>query len=73
MAKVYYGVLGSEDQVAMAIDYIDQHSRSLQHLLNQQLRHMKTVPKLRFIFDQGSEHSVRIARILDELKNKEED
>ncbi|MBB5021681.1 30S ribosome-binding factor RbfA [Desulfurispira natronophila] len=73
MAKVYYGVLGDETQTTMAQAWIEKHTKTVQHHLSQELRHMRRVPQLRFIYDEGSQHSIRVTQILDELKRQEEE
>lgn len=65
-AKVYFSVLGGEDEVERAQEGLESAAGWLRRELGQQLR-LRNVPELTFHYDHSIERGERISEILDEL------
>lgn len=72
LARVYYGFLGNEEQENDVAQYLENHSADLQQCVARALRHMRRIPKLRFVRDRGTEHSLEIQQRIDDLKQRGE-
>jgi ribosome-binding factor A len=70
-AMVYFSVLGSEEEQKATGRALDRAQGFLRHLLAENLQ-MRTVPKLKFIFDPTPERADRIDRILHDLEKEHE-
>lgn len=70
-AKVFTSVLGSDKQCADSIIGLNRSAGFIRGVLFKTItiRHM---PELRFVLDEGVEHSLHIQSILQELRDKGE-
>ena len=68
-AKIFVSVLGEKDKAGQTFDALKRAQGFIRKLLAQRLR-MRFVPEISFKEDNSSEYSVRIAKIIDELKNE---
>ena len=67
-AKVYYSVLGDDEEEGAATQEALQHSAPrIQAAMGSQLR-MKYLPKLRFVVDESVEAGIRMERLLREIR-----
>jgi len=64
-ARVYFSVLGDDEERAATQEGLDSAHGFLQSLIGKELT-MKRTPKLRFVFDETIERGVRISRMLDD-------
>jgi ribosome-binding factor A len=70
-ARAAVSYLGSEEERAACIEALRGASGFLRSKLGSRLR-LRTTPELQFVIDRGPEHSLNIAKILDELDHHEE-
>lgn len=66
-AKVYFTVFANkmtEQQVAKALN---ERNVMLRHHLSQQVRNIRTVPKLFFIYDNSTVEGERLSRLIDSV------
>ncbi len=71
IAKVYVSVFGSEDDKARTMEGL----RSAQGLLRSEVAKvlgMRHAPEIRVVLDEGIEHSIKVSRLLSEIKKSEE-
>lgn len=71
-AKVYYSVLGSEDQRESIARYLERENRNIRRQIGKGLR-MRHIPELTFVFDPSIEESIRIEKLLNDLKRDSHD
>jgi len=64
-AKVYFSVLGDAEAVAGSGEGLRRAARFLRRQLGQRLR-LRTVPELRFIYDETQERGARLSALIDE-------
>ncbi len=67
MAKIHVSVLGSEDAKAKTMAGL----KSAQGLIRSEVARAlgtRHAPELEFILDEGIEHSIRVSRLLDQIK-----
>ncbi len=65
-AKVYFSVLGDEEDLKRAQEGLESAAGWLRRELGQQLR-LRNVPELVFHYDRSIERGERVSAILDEL------
>ena len=65
-AKVYYSVLGTQDQIKKAKDGLLSARGFVRKLIGQRVR-MRYTPDIEFIFDSSLEYSARIEGTLQEI------
>jgi len=68
-AKIFVSVLGDKKQAEQTFDALKRARGFIRKLLSQRLR-MRFVPDISFKQDDSSEYSVRISKIIDDLKNE---
>jgi len=71
-AKVYYSVLGSDEERASVAGYLERENRSIRQRIGKGLR-IRHIPELTFVFDPSIEESIRIEKLLNDLKRERED
>ena len=69
-ARVYYSLIGTDDDKAQAQRGLDSASGFLRHELGQTLRTKRT-PELVFIHDESLERGERMAHLLDEVRERD--
>lgn len=69
-ATVHIGVLGSKKEKERSIKVLDQSKGFIQGTIGQRLR-IKYTPSLHFQLDESAEYSLRIAKILKNIKKQE--
>lgn len=67
-AKVFYSLLGNEDQFERCSEIIKESMYDIQKHLNKTM-HMKFVPRVTFYFDEGLEHMMKIQGMLHNIKD----
>ncbi len=70
-AKVYYSVLGSEEERAATAASIKRSAGFIRREVAKRLS-LRHTPELIFIFDDSIEHGIKIAKILNEQIKHEE-
>jgi len=65
VARVFFTLMGGALNPAEAADVLNKAAGHLRHLLGRQLR-MRTVPELRFEFDESVERGMRLSALIDE-------
>lgn len=69
VARVYVTVLGDTDpQPSLAV--LNRAAKFLRHALGQRLV-MRTLPHLKFIYDESVERGDRLSRLIDEVRSRE--
>ncbi len=71
-AKVYYSVIGSEEEKKAAADGLRSSTGFIRSTLRKVLA-LKHIPNLHFRFDSSLEYGDRIERLLKEVKVEEEE
>ena len=69
LAKVYYSVMGQEKEKADAGRALEHARGFLQHEIAEALK-LRFTPKLSFYLDESLEESLRIQKILQDLKQE---
>lgn len=69
-AKVYYSVLGSEQDKASAARGLESAAGWVSHELGRRLR-TKNTPHITFVYDPSLERGEHMAQLLDEVKQRE--
>jgi ribosome-binding factor A len=72
LAKIYYSVIGTDDDRAGAQDVLDRHRGSLRHEVGKKIR-LRNTPQLVFIHDDTGDRAARIHALLDEHNADESD
>jgi ribosome-binding factor A len=70
-ARALVSLLGSEEERGACLDALRGATGFLRSKLGRHLR-LRVTPELQFEIDRGPEHSMKIAKILDELDHHEE-
>lgn len=65
VAKVFVTVLGGDADVATALDILNAAAGFLRHELGQRMR-LRTVPHLKFLFDESIKRGSDLSRLIDE-------
>lgn len=68
LAKVFVTVLGAEPEVSVRI--LTGASGHLRHMLGQRLM-LRTVPALKFIYDDTTQRGNHLSRLIDEAVDKD--
>lgn len=72
-AKIYLSIFDTDPEKKQnSFDIIRQNAGFIRHELAMVMR-LRTVPELRFIFDESFEHGAKIDKILENLDVKKED
>ena len=72
-ARIYISIFDiNEGKRQNSFEIIRQNSGFIRHELAMVMR-LRTVPELRFIFDESMEHGSKIAKILEDLDSKRDD
>lgn len=69
VATLYYTVFGDESRVRIA-ELFEKHSRFLRGQIGKQLKHLRSIPELRFVHDDASEEMMRLEKIFDDAKRE---
>ncbi len=64
-AKVFFTMLGIDDQIAAATAGLNHAAGFLRHELGQRIK-LRGIPQLHFIYDESVERGVRLSRLIDE-------
>lgn len=67
--KVYWSVLGDEKDRNLNAHMLDHATSYVQREVAAVL-HTRTVPKVRFVFDESIAGAIRVQRIIDELRDE---
>lgn len=70
-AKVFFSVLGSEEDYKKTKDALDSALGLIRRTVIQRIR-LKFAPEIVFKEDRSSEYSVNIQKVLDEVKDQDE-
>ncbi len=70
-ARVFYSVLGSEEQKASTIEALEENISFIKHLAVQRIN-MKYAMDMKFELDKSIEHSFQIDDILKKIKKEKE-
>lgn len=72
-AKIYLSIFDvDEEKKKNSFDVIRQNAGFIRHELAMVMR-LRTVPELRFIFDESMEYGAKIDKILEDLDTKKDD
>ncbi|MEM7203027.1 MAG: 30S ribosome-binding factor RbfA [Planctomycetota bacterium] len=70
--KIYWSVLGDEKTRALNAGMLEHAARYVQREIGGILR-TRTVPQVRFVFDESIEGSIRVQQIIDRLRDERDD
>jgi len=65
-AKLYVSSFESHNKAIKAVSGLNRAAGFIQGVLGKKL-HMRTIPKLNFIFDDSIEHGFEVNKIIDEV------
>ncbi len=72
VARVFFTSMGGTLEPAGAADVLNHAAGHLRHLLGRRMR-MRTVPELRFEFDESVERGMRLSALIDEAVQSDSD
>ncbi len=71
-SKVYFSVLGDEDEIESCFSYLKGHAGIIRKMIGKRMR-IKHLPEIKYVFDGSGDNVLRISEILNRLKeNKNE-
>lgn len=70
-AKVYVSILGSKEQEDGMMAALERKAGTLRKVIGRKIR-MHFTPELHFLHDHSIEHGLKIAKILNEIKDEED-
>lgn len=71
-AKVYYTVMGDDDEKEESRKGLISAGNFLRKTISRQLK-LRNAPELRFVYDDTLDRSIRVEEAIQEWKKKEED
>ena len=71
VAQVFYTVLGGEEERATSLEGLKRCRGYLRQLIGDQIR-LRTVPELRFVYDDSLDRSFRVEEVLDRIAAERE-
>jgi ribosome-binding factor A len=72
-ARIFITALGDDEQEhKRTIQGLTSAAGYIRHALSKRLHHLKRIPELIFDYDESVEQSLRIAKLLDEIKTEPE-
>lgn len=71
-AKVYYSFLGDDENRTRIEEHLSRQRRRIRSQIGKNLR-IRHIPELEFLFDPSVEEGTKIERLLDEIKNEQQD
>ncbi len=71
-AKVFVSLLGDEDEQRASLELIRKAVKFIRGELAYRLR-LRSVPELRFILDDSAENYIRISKVLESIRDEDED
>jgi len=70
-AKIFFSVLGKDEDYKKSKDALDSALGFIRRLIGQRIS-LRFVPEIMFREDRSSEYSIRIQKVLDEIKGLDE-
>jgi len=70
-ARIFYSVLGQEQDYARTRDALDSALSFIRRLIGQRIK-MKFTPEIIFKEDHSTEYSIKIEEILDQIRSSDE-
>jgi ribosome-binding factor A len=70
-ARIFYSVLGQEQDYARTRDALDSALSFIRRLIGQRIK-MKFTPEIIFKEDHSNEYSIKIEEILDQIRSSDE-
>ena len=70
-ARVYYSVLGDEDDRAATQAALDRAAPHVQGVVGREIR-LKYNPKLHFVYDESIERGMRLEQLLHEIEDDDD-
>ena len=71
-AKIYYTILGSEEEIRNSKNALKRSRPFIQSRIGQRLG-LRHTPEIKFIFDKGIEHSLRINELIRKIQNERDE
>jgi ribosome-binding factor A len=72
VATIYYTTYGDQSREKVA-EAFEKHRRFMRGQIGKQLRHLRTVPELRFLYDNATDEIMRLEKIFDEAKRERQE
>ena len=69
-AKVYYSVLGSEEQVAKDKEIIEKNTGKVRYEIGKRIR-LRVTPEIKFIYSDGLEQGSRVLDLINKISSGE--
>lgn len=71
-AKIYYSVLGSEEQREEVVTYFQRNMKNIRQQIGKNLR-VRHIPELTFVFDPSVEEGIHIEKLLNDIRREREE
>ena len=71
-AKVYFSVLGGEDEVSACLEFLKRHAGVIKKIIGNKMR-LKHIPDIRYVYDKAGDNVLRIGEILNKIKIESDD
>jgi len=71
LAKVYVSVFGSQEDKERTMEGLTSAQGLIRSEVGKALG-IRHTPEVQFVLDEGIEHSIRVSKLLDEIKRSEE-
>ena len=69
-AKVYYSVLGSEEQVAKDKEIIEKNTGKVRYEIGKRIR-LRVTPEIKFVYSDGLEQGSRVLDLINKIRSEE--
>ena len=69
-AKIYYSVLGSEDQIAKDKAIIEKNTGKVRYEIGKRIR-LRVTPEIKFIYSDGLEQGSRVLDLIEKISRGE--
>ena len=69
-AKVYYSVLGSEEQVAKDKEIIEKNTGKVRYEIGKRIR-LRVTPEIKFVYSDGLEQGSRVLDLINKISKGE--
>jgi ribosome-binding factor A len=71
-AKVYFSVLGSEEEIKACKLYLKRHAGVIKKIVGSRMR-MRHMPEIKYIYDDSLSNVARIGEILSQIKDESDE
>ena len=70
-AKVYFSAYGNDDAVEKSFEFLKRHAGVIRRMVGNRMR-IKHNPELTFVYDDTTDHVLRVGEILNRIKKDDD-